>query len=223
MNLNSLLDVVIVAIICLSVWRGKVNGLIKTLFHTFSYIIAFFCARLFCEPLSVYMGRSRIYDSLHFKISEMLSGIDLSGSVSDMAQTASGKLSAIIQTFNIDVDSIINNAVATQENVAEEIAGSIATSLSIGISKVLAFVVVFIAALILLKVAASLLDLIAKLPVLNVCNRIGGMVIGGVKGVFLCWIMVQVLAWLLPVIAPTIGFNISETFFAKFFYRLLAF
>ena len=190
MSFYVILDIIALAIICLCVWRGKMNGLVKVVCQFLTYIGAFICARLFSGTLGEWINNQFLYNTVYSKIENALSSIDMTDNINAMKDAATEKFSYVIRLFNIDLNSIADGAVAKQESVIEGITEGVASSVSLGIANVLAFVLIFVIAFIVLKIVSRLLDSVARLPILNTFNKLGGIMIGAMKGVFVCWQMI---------------------------------
>lgn len=69
-----------------------------------------------------------------------------------------------------------------------------AAGLTAQVMSVLAFVVLFAALCVALRLAASVLNVVAKLPLLRTANKLGGLVIGGVNGLLLVYVLLAAAA-----------------------------
>lgn len=76
-----------------------------------------------------------------------------------------------------------------QSGVYEEIGAYVAGVLVNIISCIITFVVVVL----VLRILVNLLDVVAKLPVLNCMNHLGGTVAGGLEGIIIIWILFFVI------------------------------
>ncbi|MFD2169396.1 CvpA family protein [Tumebacillus lipolyticus] len=87
----------------------------------------------------------------------------------------------------------------------------------------MAFILVFIVIFLLIQMAGSLIDLIAKLPGLSLLNRVLGLVLGAILGVIFAAVLVNVLA-LLPydqLQQALTGSQLAQELLAKFpFFKL---
>lgn len=221
MSIYLVLDIVALAIIALFVWQGMRTGLVKTVCQVLTYVGAVICAKLFSPYLSTWLDNKFMNNLVYNKIKDVLSGIDVSGSVEDIKTGLSEKLSGLSQVFNFNLDNIAEDAIAKQENVIENVTGNVSSSISLGISNILAFVIVFVLAFVVLRLVSMVLDGIASLPILNTINKAGGLVTGTIKGVFVCWLLVQIGVWSISMIAPETNFNVEHTQIVNFFYKIL--
>ena len=64
------------------------------------------------------------------------------------------------------------------------------------IINVIAFVVVFVILKIFFWILMTILNRVVKLPILNEVNKLGGMVLGGVEGILIVYILITLINWL---------------------------
>ena len=92
-----------------------------------------------------------------------------------------------ITMFGIEIPAGVQDFF--QENVVEQAAGQIAEV----ILQRIAWILTFLAVSLLLGVLVHVLDLIAKLPVLDSVNHMGGLVVGLLEGLVIVWILFLVI------------------------------
>ena len=92
--------------------------------------------------------------------------------------------------------AIVNNAPvpALLRKAADAVASNTATGLTKVIISIICFVAAFIIVRIGLKFTVRLLDKIAKLPVLNIVNKVGGLAVGALNGVLVVYIALAIAA-----------------------------
>lgn len=91
-------------------------------------------------------------------------------------------------------------AEAIQENIGLDLAGSMGLGLEGGIGQVaslvtqrIAWILSFILISILLGVLVHVLDILAKLPVIESINHLGGLAVGLLEGIVVVWILLFVV------------------------------
>ncbi|MCI9137050.1 MAG: CvpA family protein [Lachnospiraceae bacterium] len=92
-----------------------------------------------------------------------------------------------ITMFGIEIPAGVQDFF--QENVVEQAAGQIAEV----ILQRIAWILTFLAVSLLMGVLVHVLDLIAKLPVLESVNHMGGLVVGLLEGLVIVWILFLVI------------------------------
>ena len=214
-------DGIILLILSVFLWRGKVNGFIKTFIRGFSWIAAYFCAKWFSDPVSVWLSQNVIYDKVCDRVGKALSRIDITGAVKEIVAAVPEVYANILEMMGVDLTGIVDSAVAKQENVLGNMTEAISSSLSLGISRILSFVLVFVAAIIVLRIAACVLDVIAKLPILNAINRLGGVLLGTLNGVLISWGVVQIGGMVINMFVPDLKSVLEQTYLVKFLYNVV--
>lgn len=222
MNVYIISDVVVFGIICLYIWRGRVDGFIKSFFHTFAYLGAAICARMFSKPVSNWLAEKLLYNKIHEKVREIVTSLNVKEGINELTKAVSEKFSGIIRLFNIDLDGIASSAIANQENAVEKMVEKISSSLSFGISNVLSLILVVVVALFIFKLVARVLDTVAKLPVLNLINNTGGIIFGALKGLLVCWLLVQIGVRAIVILMPELHFSVEKTYLINFLYNIFS-
>lgn len=100
------------------------------------------------------------------------------------------KLPAVLQNL-IKNRSDIGEA---KNNTLDAVSEKIASSLTHVLASVLAFVIILVAVRIILGIIAGALDLVAKLPVVNTLNHLGGGLVGLAYGLIVVWIAFVIVA-----------------------------
>lgn len=201
-----ILDLIVLVILALFVWRGAVKGFVLSLCGLVALLVGFvgaaFLARTFAP---------------------MVAGVlepTLSGLIRDgLAAAGSGEGSALS-----DVLAVLGNMGLSEELLAsltESAAGAATAAVdaaAAAISQTIAYAVLFIvglvAVLIVWAIISHALDLVAKLPVLNSLNKTGGALIGAVKGCLLLFLV----GWLLHFSGKVIpAETVQQTWLLRFF------
>ena len=198
--MEAVLDIIIVCIIILCVYMGYKKGLVRTVMSFLSFIIAYIAANIFSPPLSEFLYSNWIkpafVSGVTSKIDDIITpDIDLNKLVADKQPEFAG----MVEDYGVElseVDKWVSEG-ATSGNVAENLVEPVAQ----GVANFIAFAAVFVASLILLKILVSLMDSVAKLPVLNLLNKIGGTAVGVVYGLGLSYIFVLLVYNVLPYVA----------------------
>ena len=169
---SAILDVVIAAIVLLSIYLGARRGLFRTLAELASYIAAYVAASVLSGRLAVLVAKW-IRPMAESKLHEMV-GDYLSGLREDLPDFLSlDDIGEIWDTDALDAGPFIEQGL---HNLAY----------------MLSFVVIFIAALLLLRLLIRAADLITKLPVIHQCNALGGVLIGAAKGILIVFLLLWI-------------------------------
>ena len=183
------LDIIIIVIIALGALNGLVRGLIKTLFGLTSLIIAVILTWILTPGISeIVIDQTSFDEMISEQVVELLNieeKFDLTLDTTEAVST----LNDLSLPGNVIESLVENYTPQLMESLnVDGIGAYVGGSLSIMAVKALVFVVVFILISVLINVVVTLLDLIARLPVLKQMNRIGGVVLGSLIGVLIIWI-----------------------------------
>lgn len=203
------MDIIVIVIFGFSIFLCYQKGLVMSLFGMFRLIIALFIAINLAAPVGGFIRNSEIiYGLVYSAVSATITpNMPDPGSqvISDIANPAN--VTNLIRDFSaggtdlrdqaevirqIDIPSSIINGVLSHETahriIAEYITGLVIT--------VIAVILIFIAALICLKVLAKSLDTLARLPIINIANKLGGILVGFVQGYAIVWIIITIIRFL---------------------------
>lgn len=214
------LDMIIIAIIGISALNGLFRGFIKTLFGLTSLIIVVFLTWMITPPISRMVIQQSSFDQMiSEKVVELLHIEEMFNVTMDTP--------AAVQIFkglslpgNI-IESLIDNynpLILKGLNV-NGIGEYVGSSLSVMAVNGLVFVVLFIVFSLALNAVVTLLDLIARLPVLKQMNRVGGLGVGVIVGVLVVWVGALALSFVISIQSTESLSNLIETsILAKIFY-----
>ncbi|MCT4542632.1 MAG: CvpA family protein [Vallitalea sp.] len=189
------LDIIVIGIIAVCAIISYQRGLIKTLFSFASLIISVMITMYLYPYVSKFLIKNTgVYISIK---NSVISLFNLNIATENVGST--GEQINFIKQLNIPEQFkhilITNNNsevynLLNVNNIGDYIGGLIATL----IINVIAFLGVFIVVTILLKLVIGILDLVSKLPILNQINKMGGLIIGAIKGIVIVWILCLVVS-----------------------------
>lgn len=182
-----ILDIIGIAIIVACIIIGMKKGLVKGVFSSLSFILA-----LILTVSTLSFAADFIKETEFGKnIMEKTEIVILESNEED------GKTSIFSEL--IDTEGIQKEAEKMQENLSEKLGDLVIRSLCA--------IVLFVAYIILIKIATYILDAVAKLPVLNTFNKIGGIITGAVNA----YIFMTILSCILMLLLSTsLGGTIQE-------------
>lgn len=182
------LDIIVIGILVVNGFIAYQRGFIITVYRLTYLIIGGLLTKAFYPIISNFVRfETGIYQRLVLSIKEGLK-LDVLNNISEIGSQISDitKLGlpsflqqAIIENNNPEVYKLLN-----VDKFGDYIAGYLA-NISINIiSMIVAFVIISIG----LKFIVKIFDLIAKLPVLNSINKLGGLAVGLLLGIVMIWI-----------------------------------
>lgn len=187
-------DIVIVALLAISAWRGAVKGLVMSLCGLAMVFAAFFAAQfisnMFCPPVA---------NIIRPIIIQTVRGADAEPETDPEDPEAGYTADELLRSIQKEglfegFDHFLEQGV-TDNNVGRGIKSpmdALAGYLAMGIAKALLFGIVFLGIQIAWFLISHTLDLAFKLPILAELNLAGGLIVGLVKGALL----IIVLVWL---------------------------
>ncbi len=202
-------DAVVLAILVFALWRGWHKGLLLSLCGLAVVVMSFLCAGFLADTLDDPLAQS-LTPKLTERIEEQFNTAAQQDpgappqSLADTLREMGGLYAVAADTLDDVGDDV--HAAATQA------AQAVATS----IVYIIVFALAFLLLVILLTLLLHGLDLVARLPGLNLCNQLGGGVIGLVKGVIILYVVIACLRLFSGLITPEVEEN---TVVLKFFLR----
>ena len=194
LKLSIIIDVIVVAIIWIVATVGYKKGLVKTVYSLIAFILAATLTALYHEAVAEYLMQFVFMQKIMEDINQ---GVVL--------KATSAETAAMPLWMN---DAI---SVATM-GVAEKIVQMIITIITV--------VITFVGVKIILGFTVGIVDVIMRLPILNIINSTGGMLFGVIKGVIIVLIICAVLTLFVPMESyENIHNAISATYIAKYFYN----
>lgn len=230
--MHILIDLVLIAIVAFSAWKGYRKGLILGISGIIALIIAFFGARYvsnnysqeFVSMLEPFVS-GVVDSSLDKSDDNRLEDYEENALEGETAQTAapaksqSEEYSITYETLkNLGIlrnsaDSLTEEITDTVKSAGKTIRAAIVSTLSEKITYVITFALVFIMIVIVFTVLANIINLAFKLPGLDLLNGAGGLIFGLIKGM----IFVYLIAWILSYLGVFIGKNlVDDSFFLRF-------
>lgn len=213
-----MLDLIIIGIIVITTITGARVGLVKTIYQLLSSVLALVLAFFIYPLIEATLKITPIYTNIQEWVRAMLPDIGEIG-LQAQAQLMREKfswmpefvLNKMIENNNSEVYNLLGVS-----NLIEYIVMFITQICVMAISLILCFILIKIG----LMIFVNVLDLVAKLPVLKLANKWGGVIAGFVKGVLIVWIMCLMLP-LLTMIPQFMALEklVAESFLLQLFYQ----
>lgn len=202
-------DIVIAAIIILSMYFGYKKGFIRAIMNLISFAAAFIVSMLLTDNVSALIRSSSSFqkftDSVASSIESMLTS---GGEATGISQLFSDKPQAfinIIERFGMNISDLEAKYQQGLADGVSETSHSIASYLtdpvSNAISSAIAFVLIFVVTLLAVKLLMLILDKFCKLPILNAANHVIGLIIGTLCGLLYAWVISIVISQAAPALS----------------------
>ena len=190
----SVIDLVILAVIVFFTLRGFFKGLIMAIAGavtvTAAIIGAYFAASMFSHHIE-----GVIESPVSRWVENRMENIG-PNAASQAVPSADSQLFDLLHRFGLNDNLIpfVSDSINSQiDRATYTFQAAITSVLVSAAAHILTYIIAFILIYIALSLAARLLDTVAKLPILNTANKIGGLVGGLLQGVLLVWLAVYVL------------------------------
>lgn len=198
-----IIDLALVFIFIGSILDGSRKGFVRMVLSIIATIVGIVIAKEYSEPVAVWVEEHLIRNAAINSISEALSF-----HIGDTAQDAINALPDYIHNAarfaEVEMESLISGAV-TQENLetaTSAIYAAVKDFAIIPAAKIVAFFIIYAICNAILGVGISIVDKFFRLPILKGLNRVLGAALGGIKGVFVMFVVSAVIgfaAMLVPV------------------------
>ena len=187
-----IVDIIIIAVIVISIIAGKHKGLTVCLVNILSFLVALILAIMLCHPVenSIINGTD-IDDKM---ASDIKSNIQINADGVKISDNST--MPTIIQNY---VNSTVENVNQGADDIAEKVSRQLAEEVIVGIS----FVGIFVAVRLVLLVVKLVSKIITKLPIIKQADKIGGAICGAVEGVVLVFAVFAVLSIASPALENT--------------------
>lgn len=177
-----ILDIIILAIIGLTVFISYKNGFVKTLISAGAFIIAIILTSLLSSPVASLIKSTPMADAIRESTEEKIASSLLESTPDDLLDGKNEDFNALLNFAELDSEDIAEYIDA--ENAAHTLAEKIAEPIIDIAASIIAVIIIYISTQIVLSICGKLLDKIANLPILRTFNKIGGIALGIVLAVF---------------------------------------
>ena len=204
-------DIVIVAIVAISVIIGYRRGFVRMLFKCLTIVAAIAVAYYAGPYLGSHIKSTKVYvnmsENVTEQVSEYFSEVAISGiegaqqSKSDFEKTP---LAETLSRAGFDSEKLLDHykttVISGAENVKDKYVEKITDYVLSCLANALGHLVVFILALIVIKLLGIIVQKIFDLPVLKTVNKAGGGIVGAIFGLVIAYIACISLEVVLPYI-----------------------
>ena len=200
-----IVDLVILGIILLCIIVGYVRGLTGSLIKILSFVIAIVIAFILFIPISsLVINNTQIDEKLEQSIREMI------------VQNNENKEEKMPEAITDYIGRQIEQAA---DSAKETIADSTAREVSTTIVKAGTWIILFILARIILICLKFITGLIAKLPVIKQCDKIGGIIYGLIEGLIIIYVLLAIISFVSPMTNGTLVSAINQTYVGNMMYN----
>lgn len=201
--LSTTLDLLIVAILAISIFLGIRRGLVHSVISLVGSVVALVLALVFSSALGGYIDAHYINAPMREWAIDQLSASaeQVSATEIDFDDLLANRPAFFTETcefLGVDVEEISASYEELKKDGVEQAKSAIVTQmvdpLSSVISRVLAFAVIFLAAMVAIVVISLFSRFLKNLPILRRLDKLGGGILGAVTGILICFIVVAIVS-----------------------------
>lgn len=205
--MSIIVDLVIIAIIALCIIIGYIKGLTGSLIKILSFVLSLVVAFVLFVPVSSFIiNNTEIDENLEKSIREIVIKQE------ENKETKEEMPTAITDYINQKVEE-------ASEQAKEAIIDSTAKEVTIMIIKAGTWIALFIIARILFILLKFVTALIAKLPVIKQCDKLGGIIYGLLEGLIITYVALAIISFVTPMTKGTLSESINKSYIGSFMYQ----
>lgn len=201
-----IVDIVIIAILALSIIMGYKKGLINVIFNIFAFLLAIIITLVLYKPVSnIIIKNTDIQEKIETAIIENTKGEENKKE----EKTENG-----IQKY---IENTMQNAEEDAKSKAIEV---VAKDVSTKCIEIITALILFVITRIILIVLKFLTETLANLPIVKQCNEIGGLLYGVIKGILIIYVILTIMFFIISLKPEGMTENLIETsYITKFLYN----
>lgn len=189
--MSILVDLIILAVITLSIFLGYKKGLIGVAVKILSFFIAIILAFVLCGPVATYITETTtLDDNIQQSVKQMLEAKEDTNK-EEVVQSADNIPQFVTNFIEEEIDKVATNA-------QNEIANVVSANVTSAIINAISFIGIFIVTKIVLIFLKMFSEQIAKIPVLKQFNQAGGIAYGVLRGFFIVYLVLGIISLIMP-------------------------
>jgi len=187
-------DVICLAILVFFMFSGWSKGLVRSAFGIASTVITLFLTYTFFPPAVRLLRLAGVYDNIKQGLEQTM---NLQGAANEAVhQLQSEFINSLPQSpFILGHIQANNNPEAYAVLNVSGLSGYIAGYFANMAVNLIAVIALFIIIRILLSVVLNVVDMLARMPVIGLLNRLGGAVFGLASGLLFVWVVLCVMTF----------------------------
>lgn len=201
--ISTFLDIVLLAVLALSVYFGYRHGLIRSAIRLVGSIVALIVALTFSASLGNYIDNNYVNAPMREWVVDRLSAsVDQVSATEvnfdDLFENRPEFFVEVCSYLDVDIEDLQREYEALKSEGSDSAKSALVSRMvdpmSAVVSRVIAFFVIFIAALIAICVISLFSRFLTNLPIVRNLDKFGGLAVGLVTGVLLSFILVSVVS-----------------------------
>lgn len=201
-----ILDIIILAIMAVSIFLGYKKGLVKVAVKLCAFLIAIIVTLLFYKPVSNIIINNTEFD-------EKIENVIIENGTNKLEESNEEKSDDFLESMK----EYVNDTVTQTKN---EIVENAAKEISVRIINILVIVGIFILTRLILILLVLISDAITSLPIIKQFNKLGGVLYGIIRGLVVIYV---ILAIVFLIVSMTANNNIltlvNSSIITEFMYK----
>lgn len=203
--MNFLIDGLMVAIVAACCVWGFKNGFVRMVVHFFKNIIALIVASVFTSRVGAFLYQQffkNVFENMTVKKVASWLGVDTSANldIGPLIDAEHSEFFSFVEKLGFNFDAINEKYAELGGESGDLMVEYISKPLGVTVSNVVAFAVIFAITVLIIQIIGFIIGKIAKLPILNVTNRLLGLLLGAVLGLIFLFVFVAIVKVLVPYI-----------------------
>ncbi len=209
------MDLIVICLFAFAIARGYKKGFVKAAYHLISFALAIVLTYLFYPYMVRLLKLTHVSDTISGAFSHLLT-IPTEAADNAASAISSLKIPQLLKTFLIEN----NNYEVYRLLGVETLTDYINAYLTNMVINAMGILITFVIVLLIIKIAAVLLEIVDHLPVIRTLNKLLGVVMGAATGLVYIWVFCLLLTFAgafakLPMIYP----GIAQSLLTGFFYN----
>ena len=206
-----IVDIIVIAIIALSVFLGYRKGLIALAIQLCAVIIALVATLVLYKPISaLIIDNTSLDENIQNAIIEKAQNNNENNSQENTTQNTTQN-NELANRDNID---------GTEESNIINIMPEVAKQISINIINIGVMLILYFGINIALHIVTALANIVAKIPIIKQLNKLGGVIYGLLRGILLIYVVLLLISFAGQINPEnTLHKQINESFITKEMYE----
>lgn len=201
-----ILDIIIIAIMAISIFFGYKKGLVKVAVKLCAFLIAVIIAIVFYKPVSNIIINNTQLD-------EKIESIIIENGTKKLEESNEEDKTNFLE----DMQQYVDEAIANTQNAIIENA---AKQISVRLINIVVIISLFIVTRLALIILVLISDLITSLPIIKQFNELGGAIYGIVRGLAVIYLILALAFFIISISNNSVISNtINSSIITKFMYE----
>lgn len=218
MRMALVIDIIILLIMILCIFCGYKKGLIGVAVSILGFFIALIIAFILYKPISNFViNNTEIKPTLQNAISDTVASYIIGNEEIQEDEEINNNSSQVINDY---IDEFIKKEKQKIETTEREIINNVSETVAINIIRIGVGIIVFLMAKIALLFIQVLAKIIAKIPIIEQFDKLGGIIYGVLQGLIIIYIILALISLIAPTMENSVILeSINSSYIGKLMYN----